>query len=559
MHDSPKLTLRTEGVPWSDIAGTRPLLEGFLSPGGPSRELLPPSAADVEAVAARRGPWLDAHLNRSVLCETLCRDLEAWGAPEAAIRGAEALGESGTWAVVTGQQAGLLTGPLYTIYKAIGAIHWAARLSGQMKARVVPVFWMASEDHDLDEIRWLEWLSAEGGLVRHEADLNDVADRCPASGIPADRIGIEAILSRRAAVIRESEFTSGIDDLLREAAHGAASWSDAFARLMLRLLGDRGLVVVDASSPGLRGLVRDIFEREIADPLASTVRVAEATEQLRAAGYDPSLHKAADRCSFFLMDEGRRLGVRHDGQIFHAGDGSYAAEALVERLASRPEDFSPAAALRPVVQDRLLPTLLTVLGPGEIAYHSQIGGVYERHGVPRPCVTLRPGLTVIERPVQRRLEKYGLAWRDLLAEPESLARRVAASEALDAVRGALARVRVALEAETETLRQSAAAIDPGLQQPVEKDLDQIVRALDHLEDLAVRRAAQQDGKALSDLRQMREALFPGGEPQERRLNLFYFLYKYGRDWMTALEEALGNVRPGEHGVARVETRREETP
>lgn len=551
--DSSQTTLQTEVVSWQEVSGGSRLLEGFLRRDIQLDQYLPPHMARIEQVLERREGFIRGRVQRDDLVAALRPDLERWDAPDPALRNLDHLASPDTLCVITGQQAGLLTGPLYTFYKAVGAIHLAEQLTRTHGVRFVPVFWMASEDHDLEEVRWIDWFDRQGDLVQFEVETADVPAGTPAADLPASRFTWERFQEWRDEVLHKTEFFEEVNEFIKDHHNKSESWSDFFARLLVAFLGERGLVVLDATNPALRKLAQPFFQRELEDPLRTTELVSAASEELTRRKVAPSLHRPPERCSFFVMEDGLRKPVDYIDGKFHVGDRQVARFYLENWVEEHPERFSPSAVLRPVIQDAILPVAVSVLGPGEIDYHSLLADVYKRHDVPRPCAALRPGLTLVENRVSRRLDRHNIRWKDLGEDEDALVKRLTSSPELETLRNELSHVRDQFEEATSVITDLTESLDKELAKPVQKDLSTIIEKLDHIESLATRRVSSTDQKTRKDVALMKEAVIPEGEPQERRINLFYFLYKYGLPFANSMITALGDVQPGRHAIATFRT------
>ena len=361
---------------------------------------MPSSREATEAALAQPRP-----VDRLHLTEVLERQAERLGAPAAVFESLEKLKHPDSRVVVTGQQTGLLLGPLYTLSKAVSAVKLAAQLSTEARP-VVPVFWLAAQDADSAEIDHAYLLDMDETLHRLSLPLPD--------GVPAGRIPLSEAWSR--TVLQDLEAFRGpeahkqeVTDLLRRTAARAQTFADWFGALLYELLGAQGLVVLNPLEPDAAELFAPILRAELSDPLRSGESVNTAAATLRELGYTPQLGRAEGATNLFLTTDGQRRLLRFDGASFQTDAGCYSQSELFARLNADPTCLTPAAGLRPITQDAALPTAATVVGPGELRYIAQLRGVYEQHGVAMPLIWPRTTVTILEPPVARMLAKFGLS------------------------------------------------------------------------------------------------------------------------------------------------------
>lgn len=522
----------------ADSAVATPLVRAWLAGGvqGPPRY----RAGDV--LDADRAAWA-ARLDREPLCAALRDAHRVLDAPPASLAAVERLAAPEAVAVVTGQQPGLLLGPLYTPYKVLSAIAHARKLEAQWRRPVVPIYWCASEDHDYDEVMWATVLDAQGRVATYRP-ASPTRPRTPLANIPLTDCPLEPLRAWWEASTPSGEAAVAAWRLIAETHAASRGFADWTQRLLLRVLpADAGLVIVDPTWPGLRRLAVSLLERELAAPLAAAGSVVAAGEALQRAGLPVAMHKAANRCSFFLLCDGQREAVTYAGARFRAGGETFTRETLLRVLRDAPERFSASAMLRPVIQDALLPAALTLVGPGELGYLAQLDGVYAAHGVPRPPAALRFSAVLIDPATARTLRKYGLLPDDLAGPLEPLRKRLARAALEPALEAAFARARAAVQTAFDALAQPAREVDPTLVTPLEKQLRSALEVLESAPALVARRMAQRENIVARQLEAAQHSVWPRGEPQERTLSLFHFLTRYGLEWVGELFAAIAAADP----------------
>ncbi|MPY65794.1 bacillithiol biosynthesis cysteine-adding enzyme BshC [Deinococcus sp. SDU3-2] len=436
----------------------------------------------------------------------------------------ERLAHPASRVVVTGQQAGLLTGPSYSVHKGADAALLARHLHRE-DAPVVAVYWVASQDHDAAEV-------ASTTLLDHAEELHrlslDVSEGVPVGRVPWREewtAEVEGLLSRFDTA---PEYRAAVWARVKRAVAGGGSWADVFARLIHGLLAPAGVLVLDPLHPALARLMTPTLARELEDPLAGPARIEEAAARLMEAGFEPQLRRPAGATNLFVEEEdGRRRLLRVDGRRFSTETRDYRREDLLDFLSADPSRLTPAAGLRPVVQDALLPTLAFVVGPGEIAYGAQLGGVYELHGLRQPLLWPRLSVTWLEPNVARLLERLGATAAEVQADPEGVLGRALARE-----RGAAAASAerlAALDAELRALAEELGALDPTLVGAAERTRTRTTARVAHLQRLAVGALARQEDDRTRQLTRLKRHLLPNGVPQEREMNFLTYLLKHGEE------------------------------
>jgi bacillithiol biosynthesis cysteine-adding enzyme BshC len=468
-----------------------------------------------------------------------------YGAGKATERNLDALTEPGTFAVVTGQQPGLLTGPLYTIYKALTAILLCERLSAARPERFVPVFWMATEDDDLEEVRRAWFIDPQNELRAVEFPAGPEA-----AGRSVGTLPLEAPLEVLAAPLLEqlpdTGFRAEVRALLQETYAAAGTLGEWFARLLTRLFAETGLILYDPLEPRLRALMAPVLEPILDDPLAANAAANAAGDRLAELGYPRQTHRAGDRCPFYVYREGRRERVAYQDGRFLLGVDRYRVEDLQAWLATEPERFSTSLILRPVVQDALLPTGVFIGGPGELSYLAQLRGVYAAAGVAPPLLLPRLSATLVEPKVARTLHRYGLTAADFWGEVGALTSRVARATAGDETAALFAAAQEQLTALLAPLQAHVTALDQSLARTGEQTVGKVQYELSRLEEKALRAVKRQNEALVAQLQAAHTHLFPRHGLQERLLNVVPYLIKWGPDLVSSFAAALRGVEIGQH-------------
>jgi bacillithiol biosynthesis cysteine-adding enzyme BshC len=441
--------------------------------------------------------------------------------------------------IITGQQPAVFTGPLYTVYKAITAIKLAAHLEEAHGTRCVPIFWVASEDHDFDEARTTYALTKAHRLLpvsyEPEADL---------TGHSMNGVPLEQSLHEFADLLAEetpgSEFRDEIRTHLHESLDAADSLSDWAARLMARLFRDTPLVIFSPHLPEARNLTAPIIERAIEQPLAVTAALNAAGNRLSELGYPPQLVKAEKECAFFVYVGERRCKVVFENDRYRLPEvgRTYSENEILSLLHEAPERFSPNAALRCVVQQSLFPVHAYVGGPGEIAYWGQLKEVFGLLNQPMPIIYPRARALLTTTKLNKLRKKLDLNPSDLVHGPEAVLdavlRRVTKSagheqigESRETVLGPLRELADALQ----PLDATAYNMTQNLAERVADELGRVERAM-------LRSDGQQVDAVRSQVERLCNALMPERKPQERVLSIWSYLFEYGWSLVDRLNREL---------------------
>jgi len=500
-----------EILPWDVVAPERRLFLAHLRGDAAARGLVGGRGWDDAAVAAAAEERRRAPLpHRGELAAALAAYLAPLGASAASLASAARLADPRAVAVVGGQQPGVAGGPLLAFAKAAGVVDLARRLEAAGAGPVVPVWWIASEDHDFAEAG--EVLLAPG---RRGADLlgADPGDRRMLARVPAPLHG--AVLSD----LGKGEFAAAVLPLF--ANDPGEDLGTAAARIFLRLFGDAGLVVVEPRVASR--FAGAVFGRDVREPGVLAAAVREGNARVRAAGYAPVLADPDGPLHFRIDREGRRTR------------GGGAAADLADPASS----LSADVVLRVLVQDAVLPSAAQVCGPTELEYLAAILSARGAAGVPIPCAVPRPGLTILEARVAEALGEFGSGVEALLRD--GAAALVSPESAGDPLAGAARRIRADLEGAVGDPARLPAAVR-----------SRLGRARDGLDDLAAaaeRAAAERRGVGESRRAKVLEALLPGGVPQERAWSLLPFLLRHGPGLWAKVVADLSGPEPG-HRVIR---------
>ena len=490
----------------------------------------------------------DHHRARADIASVIAAQQARRGAPPRAVDAAASLADPRTVAIVTGQQAGLFGGPLFTLLKALTAIRLAAQVTRDHQVPAVAVFWIDAEDHDWDEVRSCA-VYDEDLVVRTVAlPPRAAADHSPVAAVRLDD-PMAAVLDELERTLPGTEFRGDLVARLRRAYAPGTGMAEAFGTWIEQTLGDRGLIVFDSSDPASKPLVRDVFTRELSSPGQTARLAARAGSDLVARGYHSQVHAQDDHLALFHV-EGVRRALRQEDGHFVAGDTSFPAGALVQQAKDSPAAFSPNVLLRPVVQDTLFPTVCYVAGPNELAYLGQLRGVYEHFGVPMPLMYPRASATILDSAALRFLHKYQLPFEALQAQDEAALNDLLQSQIPPAVEDAFVRARELIESGMAGVGEKTSAIDPTLEGAVRSTVGRMQHDLQTLHAKMIHAAKRRDETLRRQFTRARALAFPDGHAQERTVGFISFLNQYGPALIPRLEEELP-LDIGKHWIVTI--------
>ena len=457
-------------------------------------------------------------------------------APAKSIEAGERLADPRTVAILTGQQAGLFGGPLFTLLKALTALKLADRVSREHQVSAVAVFWMDAEDHDWEEVR--SCTVFDEALVPRTLSLppRPGLEPAPVATICLDD-SVQAALDDLDRVLAATQFHETLIADLRRAYVPGRGTAEAFGRWLEHVLGDRGLIVYDSSDPASKPLASGVFARELSAPGETAKLAALAGSTLVSRGYHSQVQPSGDGLALFRLDGGRR-SIHQQGEGFQVGDESYPAAALVKEATERPASFSPNVLLRPIVQDTLFPTICYVAGPNELAYLAQLRGVYEHFGVPMPIMYPRATATLLDSAALRFLHKYDLPLEALQPQDEAALNGLLRSQFPPAVDEAFANVSQTIEGSMTHLITAIPSLDPTLEGAARTTLGRMQHDLETLHGKMIQAAKRRDDTLRRQFLRTRALAFPNGHAQERTIGFVSFLNQYGPALIGRLSEEL---------------------
>lgn len=454
-----------------------------------------------------------------------------------------------TLAVVTGQQAGIAGGPLYTLYKTITAIKLAEKLKNEYpEYNFVPVFWMETDDHDFNEIASINLLGPKNDIVKldyndgHEEDVN----RGSISKLKLTD-EIDTFINSISENLRETDYKNDIVKLLSFAYTDGKRIADAFKELLIYFFDKYGLVIVDPSDSELKEILKPLFANEIENFQAHSDELLARSAELEEVYH---VQVKVKPINLFLTDDdgGRYLIDPIDNEFRLKGKRKrISKEDLMNQLNDNPERFSPNVLLRPICQDYLFPTAFYIAGPSEISYFAQVNCNYNLFNVEQPFIYPRASATIIEKQLSSLMNKYKLEFVDLLKDNKVLRNQVInATSAVD-VENLFSESDKILELLMEKLKEELLLIDESLADGADKSLNKMSQALNSLKIRSESANERINVTIIRQIGKIQNNLYPADNYQERVFNWTHFANKYGLDFVKWLFDEL-SIEDRDHQI-----------
>ncbi len=532
--------MKAHCLPFSQIPHSTPLFLDLLAYAPQVRSFYPRSPHFQEWVKDEAAQISYDPSRRERVTEILERQNISWSASPKTLNNLERL-RRGAAAVVTGQQVGLFGGPTFAIYKAMTAVKLADEASAA-GVDAVPVFWLATYDHDLAEVNHVEIPGADGALETLSTPSKDVAG-APVSSV---RFGdeITPVVQRASELLGETEAAQ----LLRECYRPGETMGTSFARFFARLFAGWGVIVLDPSDPELAQVAQPIYRAAVERGGELTAKLLDRGKALESAGYHQQVKVTESSVLLFTTRKGARIPIsrRANGDVTEfvldgeAVNEKLSQQQLLSEIDSNPEHFSPNVLLRPIVQDFLLPTLAYTGGAAEAAYFAQSGVVYEALVGRVTPILPRFSATIIEPKAQRLLEKHQVGITDVFEGPESLRQQIAARNLPRDLQAAFEAAKTSFDENFSEVKNSLEKLDKTLVDAAETARSKMQHQLEKLYSQAARAEAQKGELVTRHAENLSQALYPNKGLQERAIGGIYFFARYGSDLLHLIYDTISS-------------------
>jgi bacillithiol biosynthesis cysteine-adding enzyme BshC len=407
------------------------------------------------------------------------------------------------------------------------------------------MFWVASEDHDFQEVNHTRLVNREGHLVTVTYTACSPKEGKPVGHVKlCEEIG--GNIDELIAALPESEFMPRLSGDLRDSYQVGAGFADAFGKMMMKLLGHYGVVLINPLDDRLKQVSGEIYSRAMSQAPDFANRLVSESAALEAAGYHAQVHSSPEAVPLFMVDEGRRTALvrREDGRFYLKGsEKSFGSDELVETVQRCPSCFSPNVTLRPIVQDFLLPTVAYIGGPAEIAYFAQLRPNYTMLGRVEPVVLPRASLTLIEKRHAKTMSKYDIRFTELFEGHEEVMKKVVERSLDNGTAQLFDETEKVFNEQLEKLRESLVAVDPTLGEALKGGREKILYQIHNLRTRFVHNRGKRDETMNQQVERLFAVLYPNKNLQEREINVSYFLARYGYE---LIERLYQEIELGEH-------------
>lgn len=487
-----------------DYVNQKKVLENFYS-------RYPSAENFADQIKQKEGTFSDE--SRKVLREVLEQQYAGLELTDAVKNNITSLSDKKTFTIVTGHQLNVFSGPLFFVYKIITTINACKKLSQQYpEYRFVPVYWMASEDHDFEEISCFKllgkkycWKTEQKGAV--------------------GRMALHELLP----LLKE---IPGALEPFASAYQTSANLSEAVRKYVHAFFGKDGLIVVDADHRALKQKFSKVMGADLLEGV--TEKLADDTHRkLKAAGYEPQV--LVRPVNFFYLDNGIRERIERDGERFKVLDSTleFTKAELQKIISETPEKLSPNVILRPLYQETILPNLAYIGGPAELVYWLQLKNIFDQFNTPFPILFPRNFGLVADAVALRLLKKTGLTIQELFQEKQVLLNGVAKKNS--SVPLSLDTFQSNLDSLLKQIKTRATAVDESLTKMVDAELHRMHQGAQRIEHKMLRAEKRKGSDVLRQTEKLKDQLFPGGGLQERTDNILNY-YQTDRQFIDRLAE-----------------------
>ena len=442
----------------------------------------------------------------------------------------ESLSASNTIAVVTGQQLGVLGGPMYTFYKIITAIKLCSKLKDKYEEyKFVPVFWMEGDDHDFDEVRELKLIDKTNSLkkIYYNDGLEEETNRGSVAEIKFND-NINTFFDELSDALRDTEFKEGLLNKLKNFYKPGNTFQKAMFNLLFEYFDDSGLVLFNPADPEVKKLLKPVFKEEIENYRKHSEHVITVSAELEEVYHAQIKLKPIN---LFVSEESGRYSLEpvEDEYRLKGKRKKFTKDELLALLEENPSSFSANVLLRPICQDYLLPTGLYIGGPSEVSYFAQIIPMYKEFDIPVPVIYPRSSITIVEGTVKKTLEKYNLYITDFFKDEHDLNEKLIGLLSDVEMEPVFKKARTKIEELFDEVKSLIKDLDPTLEDTTDKTLGRVNQSIDQLYDKAQKANERKHETVLRQADKVRTLIFPEASLQEREINFVYFAHKYGED------------------------------
>ncbi len=476
----------------------------------------------VDVAKQMKPPKIDRH----ILCDILDKQNKAFKAKPETFRSIEKLRQDDTLVIFSGQQPGLYGGPLLTLIKAIGIVKKAVLLQSQTDRQVVPIFWIACDDHDFEEANHTWLPNRNGNIERLQYLSEDLPDISVADICLDDETGYNNLIDKTKNILGETDFTEELYSRLISAYSRDGNFMRAFARYLIDILPDFGLILFCPYDNDVKTISKSFFKRMAEGHFRSKELMGKTGQSLKKDGYHIQAEKKESAVHLFYHDPERKP-IHLEDDSFLVGDKKLGLPALLDLIDKYPEKFSPDVLTRPVWQSYLFPVVAQSGGSSEIAYFCQIGNLFELYGLVQPYILSRPTLTLVEKRQQELMDKYDIKLSDLAGDVEQIVNRILSDSFPEEIEKKLSDFKDNLETDFDDLSGTILETYSNLEPMAKQTFGKIDSAIGHLEKKVRSQHKKNNDIIRNRIYRLAATLYPNKSFQERVININYFISRYG--------------------------------
>lgn len=519
------------------------LFRDYTSGSGTIHQFFESGPPDISALV-NRSKQIEYRGDRNKTVELLTRFNKEFDAPKKTLEKIKLLADPHTLTVVTGQQVTLMGGPLFTIYKTLTAIRYARALEKEMGIHVIPVFWLADEDHDLEEASSITLLN-KSDPVKLTYKHQQYKEAPPAAANL--QLGDEFVQFRKKLPenLNETDFTAQLLEQADKFYYKEQTFGRSFGRWLLHLFSDEGLILAGSNVPEIKQHAVSIFKTAVKEQQQISDALDDATYDLIEHGYHGQVQVQPSNL-FYFDDSGRRHKLQFSNGAWNIPGRKWSTDALLEEIEGQPSKFSPNVFLRPILQDHILPVAGYVGGPGEIAYYAQMKRLYPVFGKTMPVIIPRFSITLFDTAIDRIINKLPFEWTQYSNRIDDLEKLYVQKSENGDIEKMFSAWRSHVEEFSHAQKHQIGKIDPTLTGSVGKAKASYLSELDKLKGKVYRSVKKQDNIQMERIQRIRQTLFPNGNLQERELAFIYFMNKYGMQLWKRILRVLEDEDPFTH-------------
>jgi len=489
---------------------------------------------EVKVYEKRYQDLMERYFNRKELVQTIEAYMRQFGLSEEVQKNLELLQQEDSVVVIGGQQAGLLTGPLYTIHKVISIIKLAEEQSRLLQKTVIPVFWIAGEDHDVDEVNHIFVENDE--VYKKKSLYSDHSTKAMISDVVFEQGQMEKWLKEVFLSFEETSFTKELYEQVLAFSEKSANYTEFFAYIINHLFARYGLLLIDSADACFRHMQSAFLEQLILQHNEINAEVLSQQSHIREFGYSCAITIDERNANLFYYENKDRvlLEYNHEKDLFQGKNSEieFTMEELIMIARNTPEKLSNNVVTRPLMQEQMFPVLAFISGPGEIAYWAELQKAFEHLEMKMPVIVPRMNITILEQKIKKDLVEADMDLYEALVQGAGKAKeRYLVSVTDDTILLLQQKLKEQFSRNHEMLSQAALLIDKGLSPLLKKNADLISAQIDFISERIEQSIEGQHKHMLSRFSRIDNALRPNNGPQERTINTFYFLNQYGTEWI----------------------------